>query len=250
MNDPLRTEIAASTRLIVVKVGTRVLTGSDGLLDTARIESLGRQFDAILSQGRQVVLVSSGAVGAGMGRMGLTQRPQELAHLQAVAAIGQSCLIEAYERAFRAQGRHAAQVLLVPHDFVDRRQYLHARQTLVRLMELGCVPIVNENDAIAADGRMDRAHVRSLAFSQPAARLQLEAILHPMIGAEAQRQAAAAAGGVVVFDNSLYFGEVVNDSTDPDVIAIKAVNDHVAADTRVDTVLLNVGDGLLMARKR
>ena len=75
MTDPLRTDLVASANLIVVKVGTRVLTGPDGLLDNARIETLGRQFDSILAQGRQVVLVSSGAVGADMGRMGLTKRP-------------------------------------------------------------------------------------------------------------------------------------------------------------------------------
>ena len=151
MTDSLRTEIAASARLIVVKVGTRVLTGADGLLDTARIESLGRHFDAILSQGRQVVLVSSGAVGAGMGRMGLTQRPQELAHLQAVAAIGQSCLIEAYERALRAQGRHAAQVLLVADDLKDRARYLNIRNTLRALLDYGAIPIINENDTVSVE---------------------------------------------------------------------------------------------------
>jgi glutamate 5-kinase len=88
MPDPLRQDVANVARLLVVKVGTRVLTGADGLLDHDRIEALGRQFDTLLSSGRSIVLVSSGAVGAGMGRMGLSSRPQELAHLQAVAAIG------------------------------------------------------------------------------------------------------------------------------------------------------------------
>ena len=104
MTDPIRQQIATAADLIVVKVGTRVLTGPDGLLDSARIDSLGRQIDAVSSDGRRVVLVSSGAVGAGMGRIGLTKRPSELAQLQAVAAIGQSCLIEAYERALRGRG--------------------------------------------------------------------------------------------------------------------------------------------------
>jgi glutamate 5-kinase len=151
MTDSLRTALAASARLIVVKVGTRVLTGPDGLLDAARIESLGRQFDAILAQGRQVVLVSSGAVGAGMGRMGLANRPQELAHLQAVAAIGQSCLIEAYERVFRAHGRHAAQVLLVADDLKDRARYLNIRNTLRALLDYGAIPIINENDTVSVE---------------------------------------------------------------------------------------------------
>jgi glutamate 5-kinase len=137
--------------LIVVKVGTRVLTGADGLLDGARIEAIGRQFDALLSQGRRIVLVSSGAVGAGMGRMGLKSRPQELAHLQAVAAIGQSCLVEAYERIFRSKNRHAAQVLLVADDLQDRSRYLNIRNTLRALLDYGAIPIINENDTVSVE---------------------------------------------------------------------------------------------------
>ena len=148
--DPLRTEIAAA-RLIVVKVGTRVLTDAHGLLDQARIEALGRQFDALLAEGRQVVLVSSGAVGAGMGRMGLRSRPQELAHLQAVAAIGQSCLIEAYERVLRAKNRHVAQVLLVADDLKDRARYLNIRNTLRALLDYDAIPIINENDTVSVE---------------------------------------------------------------------------------------------------
>lgn len=151
MPDPLRQDIAESARLIVVKVGTRVLTGPDGLLDAARIESLGRQFDALLATGRRVVLVSSGAVGAGMGRMGLSTRPQELAHLQAVAAIGQSCLIEAYERSLRSKNRHAAQVLLVADDLQDRTRYLNIRNTLRALLDYGAIPIINENDTVSVE---------------------------------------------------------------------------------------------------
>ena len=99
MTDLLRQEIAATATPIVVKVGTRVLTRDDGQLDEERIAQLAEQLHAILTAGRQVVLVSSGAVGAGMGRLGLKTRPTDLAHLQAVAAIGQSWLVEAYERA-------------------------------------------------------------------------------------------------------------------------------------------------------
>jgi len=151
MTDSARLELASAARLIVVKVGTRVLTGPDGLLDTARIEALGRQFDAALAAGRRIVLVSSGAVGAGMGRMGLTARPQELASLQAVAAIGQSCLIEAYERAFRGRGRHAAQVLLVADDLQDRSRYLNIRNTLRALLDYGAIPVINENDTVSVE---------------------------------------------------------------------------------------------------
>jgi glutamate 5-kinase len=151
MTDTARLDLATAARLIVVKVGTRVLTGPDGLLDAARIEALGRQFDAALADGRRIVLVSSGAVGAGMGRMGLTARPQELASLQAVAAIGQSCLIEAYERAFRGRGRHAAQVLLVADDLQDRSRYLNIRNTLRALLDYGAIPVINENDTVSVE---------------------------------------------------------------------------------------------------
>jgi len=151
MADSSRRALADASRLVVVKVGTRVLTGADGLLDAGRIESLGRQFDALLSRGRRIVLVSSGAVGAGMGRMGLATRPQELAHLQAVAAIGQSSLIEAYERAFRGHGRHAAQVLLVADDLQDRARYLNIRNTLRALLDYGAIPVINENDTVSVE---------------------------------------------------------------------------------------------------
>ena len=151
MSDSNRQAVAAAARVLVVKVGTRVLTGPDGLLDSARIEALGKQFDELLNSGRQVVLVSSGAVGAGMGRMGLRTRPQELAHLQAVAAIGQSCLIEAYERVLRAKNRHAAQLLLVADDLQDRAKYLNIRNTLRALLDYGAIPIINENDTVSVE---------------------------------------------------------------------------------------------------
>ena len=151
MSDPLRLDVARGANLVVVKVGTRVLTGPDGLLDHGRIESLGRQFDALLAAGRRVVLVSSGAVGAGMGRLGLSSRPGELALLQAVAAIGQSSLIEAYERVFRTHGRHAAQVLLVADDIQHRARYLNIRNTLRALLEYGVIPVINENDTVSVE---------------------------------------------------------------------------------------------------
>jgi glycosyltransferase involved in cell wall biosynthesis len=115
------------------------------------IENLCRQVEAVRAEGHQVVVVSSGAVAAGVAALGLQQRPTDLPTLQALAALGQPRMIETWIRALAVHGAVAAQVLLVPHDFVNRRQYLHARQTLVRLLELGCVPVVNENDAIADD---------------------------------------------------------------------------------------------------
>src|SRR5271154_6544526 len=104
MTDLLRQEIAALATTLVVKVGTQVLTSDDGQLNQARIEQLACQLHAVVQSGRKVVLVSSGAVGAGMGRLGMPQRPTDLPHLQAVAAIGQSRLVEAYERALSPFG--------------------------------------------------------------------------------------------------------------------------------------------------
>jgi glutamate 5-kinase len=146
-----RDHVLHRVRTVVVKVGTRVLTQSDGLLDQQRIASLSRQIDGVLRSGRHVVLVSSGAVAAGMGRLGLTRRPQELADLQAVAAIGQSLLVESYERALREHQRHAAQVLLVADDLHDRRRYLNIRNTLRKILDHQAVPIINENDTVSVE---------------------------------------------------------------------------------------------------
>jgi glutamate 5-kinase len=101
--------------------------------------------------GRQVVLVSSGAVGAGIGRLKLEARPTDLAHLQAVASVGQSRLIESYNRALEAHGRHAAQILLTADDLNDRMRYLNVRNTLLALFQYGAVPIINENDTVRVD---------------------------------------------------------------------------------------------------
>jgi glutamate 5-kinase len=151
MSDQFRQQIAATAGLIVVKVGSRVLTGADGLLDAGRIDALGRQIDAVGRSGRQVVLVSSGAVAAGMGRLGLAKRPTELAQLQAVAAVGQSCLIEAWERSLRVHGKHVAQVLLVAEDLSDRARHLNIRNTLRTILEYGAVPVINENDTVSTE---------------------------------------------------------------------------------------------------
>lgn len=136
---------------VVAKIGTSSITDQLGVIDTAFIDTMCDQLAALRTAGHEVVLVSSGAVSAGVSALGLTARPTDMPTLQAISAAGQSRLMEVYNRSLGRHGLVAAQVLLVPHDFVDRRQYLHARQTLVRLLELGCVPIVNENDAIAAD---------------------------------------------------------------------------------------------------
>ncbi|HVC93771.1 MAG TPA: glutamate 5-kinase [Pirellulales bacterium] len=151
MTDPLRQKIATAADMLVVKVGTRVLTGAGGALDERRIAALAEELHQVVAGGRKVVLVSSGAVGAGMGLLGLKQRPRDLAHLQAVAAIGQSCLVQTYDRALRSFGRHAAQVLLTADDLDDRTRYLNVRNTLLTLLEYGAVPVINENDTVSVE---------------------------------------------------------------------------------------------------
>lgn len=136
---------------VVAKIGTSSITDQLGVIDNGVIDAVCDQLAAIRRAGHEVILVSSGAVSAGVSALGLSARPTDMPTLQAISAAGQSRLMETYNRSLARHSLVAAQVLLVPHDFVDRRQYLHTRQTLVRLLELGCVPIVNENDAIAAD---------------------------------------------------------------------------------------------------
>jgi glutamate 5-kinase len=151
MSDPLRHEIAAAANIWIVKIGTRVLTTDDGLLDQDRVAALAEELHDLMQAGRKVCLVSSGAVGAGMGRLGLKKRPTDLSHLQAVAAVGQTALVEAYDRSLRAHGRHAAQILLTADDLDNRTRYLNIRNTILRLMEYGAVPIINENDTVSTE---------------------------------------------------------------------------------------------------
>ncbi len=136
---------------IIAKVGTSSLTNELGVINRDLIASLCEQIGILRAGGHEVVLVSSGAVAAGVAALGLDRRPSDIQTLQALAAVGQSRLMEVYNAEFARHGLVAAQVLLVPHDFVDRTQYLHARDTLETLLGLGCVPVVNENDAIAND---------------------------------------------------------------------------------------------------
>jgi glutamate 5-kinase len=154
MPDLLRQEIAATSRRIVIKVGTRVLTHADGRLNTDRVAQLSQEIYELKQSGRQVALVSSGAVGAGVSQLGLKQRPADLATLQAVAAVGQAHLIQEYDRNFGQHGCHAAQVLLTADDLHDRTRYLNVRNTLLMLLELGAIPIINENDTVAVEELM------------------------------------------------------------------------------------------------
>ena len=147
----VRQKIVRSARRVVVKVGTNVLTDSSGRLDPRVIASLCRQVSRLIESGRQVVVVSSGAVGAGVGLLKLPGRPKDLAMLQASAAVGQGMLMKVFERNFARHGRHAAQILVTRSDFEDRRRYVNIRRTLDALHRVGAVPIINENDTVAVD---------------------------------------------------------------------------------------------------
>jgi glutamate 5-kinase len=134
---------------IVVKVGSSSLTDVHGGLRREMVADVSAQIVAATDAGNEVVLVTSGAVAAGVGALSLPRRPTDVLALQALAAIGQPLLMSAYNEFLGARGRIASQVLLVANDFVDRTQYLHARDTIGQLLEFGTIPVVNENDAIA-----------------------------------------------------------------------------------------------------
>jgi len=139
--------------IVVAKIGTSSITNEQGTIAKGAIEKLCAEIALIKAAGNQVVVVTSGAIAAGLPSLGLggDRRPRDSRTLQAVSAIGQSQLMRVYDDVLHNVGLIGAQVLLAPLDFMVRQQYLHARSTLTRLLELGVVPVINENDAIADD---------------------------------------------------------------------------------------------------
>ena len=148
---PEMTAWVDDTRRVVVKIGSRVLVDEAHLLDERRVHALTRQMAALRAGGREIVCVSSGAIAAGLGDLGFSDRPRDLPSLQAAAALGQSRLIGLYRRFFAEHGIAAAQVLLTRADLQARARHLNARNTFSRLLRAGVVPIVNENDTVAVD---------------------------------------------------------------------------------------------------
>jgi glutamate 5-kinase len=146
----MRQRLSTSKRL-VVKVGSALVTNNEAGLAHAFIADCARQIAVLHAQGREVLLVSSGAIAAGMQRLGWAARPHAVHELQAAAAVGQMGLAQAYESSFSGHGLKTAQVLLTHEDLADRTRYLNARTTLVTLLELGVVPIINENDTVITD---------------------------------------------------------------------------------------------------
>ncbi len=145
-----RPDIAGSPRT-VVKIGSSSLTTKTGAIDDTRIAALADAMAARVNSGHQVLLVSSGAIATGMAPLGLTKRPRDLATQQAAASVGQGLLIARYTVAFRKNGLGVGQVLLTADDLMRRAHYRNAQRTLDRLLELGLVPIINENDTVATD---------------------------------------------------------------------------------------------------
>jgi glutamate 5-kinase len=135
---------------VIVKLGTGVLTSGVGKLDTARIASVCAQIAALRASGTEVFVVSSGAVGLGMGRLALTRRPSETARKQACAAVGQSLLMETWQAGFAPHGITVAQVLLTHEDLRARARYLGVKETLTQVIAYGAVPVINENDTVSA----------------------------------------------------------------------------------------------------
>lgn len=143
--------VAASARRLVVKVGSSLVTNAGQGLDHEALALWAGQVAQLKQAGKEVVLVSSGAVAEGMQRLGWKRRPHALHELQAAAAVGQMGLVEAYESCFRRHSLHSAQVLLTHEDLSDRKRYLNARSTLRTLLDLNVIPVINENDTVATD---------------------------------------------------------------------------------------------------
>src|SRR3989338_8732520 len=149
---------------IVVKIGSNILAGEKEGLDTRRISSIASDISELQNMGYAVVLVSSGAVAAGMKKLGLKEKPKDVQLKQAAAAVGQSSLMWAYEKGFGEHGKKVAQILLTRDDFSDRERYINSKNTLFTLLQYGVVPIINENDTVATDEIKfgDNDHLASL----------------------------------------------------------------------------------------
>jgi len=143
--------VLQSARRIVVKVGSSLVTNEGRGVDGEAIGNWARQLAALAREGRELVMVSSGAIAEGMKRLGWSARPKELHELQAAAAVGQMGLAQMYETRLSEQGLHSAQVLLTHADLADRERYLNARSTLLTLLALNVIPVINENDTVVND---------------------------------------------------------------------------------------------------
>jgi glutamate 5-kinase len=148
---PAVASVVAAARRLVVKVGSSLVTAEGRGIDHAAVARWAEEIAELRRTGKEIVLVSSGAIAEGMRRLGWTTRPAAMHELQAAAAVGQMGLVQAYETAFSRFGLHTAQILLTHEDLADRRRYLNARSTLLTLIGLSVIPIINENDTVTTD---------------------------------------------------------------------------------------------------
>lgn len=149
--DSIRKNILDKTRKIVIKIGTKVLTTEDGPLDEEKMEGLVKDISLLKKNGKEIVIVTSGAIGAGMGKLGILTRPKDVPQKQALAAIGQSKLMHIYEKYFQEEGICVGQMLLTQDDLIDKKRFLNASNTLNNLLGFNVIPIINENDTVAVE---------------------------------------------------------------------------------------------------
>jgi len=220
-----RAQIGKATRW-VIKIGSALLTDNGRGLDMQAIHLWVEQMTALRQRGCELVLVSSGAVAAGMNRLGWHGRPHELVSLQAAAAVGQMSLVQAYESNFQRHGLHTAQVLLTHDDLVNRTRYLNARSTLRKLLSLGVIPVVNENDSRdlkVASMRFKETPVEvSEVMHSPVVTIEPEGLLSEA----AQQMIDNRIGGLPVLDAN---GEVAGILTETDLL--RALIDQLGKDT-------------------
>jgi glutamate 5-kinase len=146
-----RKDYLKDIKRLVVKVGTSTLTFENGLLNLSRIDKLVRELANLQNKGYEVILVTSGALGAGMGSLGLKERPRTLPDKQAVSSVGQVALIHLYQKLFSEYGKQIGQLLLTMGDISNRERYLNARNSCLKLISMGIIPVINENDSVAVD---------------------------------------------------------------------------------------------------
>lgn len=242
MGTAARNEVKMAKR-VVVKVGTSTLTYENGRLNLDRIEKLVRQIADLANEGREMILVSSGAVGAGIAEIGLAERPKTIPEKQACAAVGQGILMHIYRKIFGEYGYTVGQVLLTREDSVKRDRYANSRRTLLTLLEMSVIPIINENDAVVIDelkiGDNDTlaamvatvvdadlliilSDIDGMYDKNPAT--HLDAKLMPLVPAitpeiEAAAGGAGSAGGVGGMATKISAGKMVTSSGIPMVIA-------------------------------
>ncbi len=147
----LRARILKDVKRIVIKIGSGVLTSTNGGLDATVFQRLAREISLLKRNGYEPIVVSSGAIAAGMNELGLAEKPKSIPQKQAAAAVGQSTLMKSYQKSFAEHGQKVAQVLLTHDDLSSRKRYLNARNTLLTLVDYGIIPVINENDSVAVE---------------------------------------------------------------------------------------------------